>query len=138
MSGILTEVDRLYEGCVTDPHRWHEQAFVDWADTVASGEPLDREAARQVRRIVSVARRLATFWAERDLTAAPDDWRSRVDVALGPRAWRPQLELAEHLLDLSPDEDTFAVVVNLFPLVRNQPFMDGIDYSAWREGRVQS
>lgn len=138
MSSILGEVDRLYEGCVTDPRGWHDQAFADWAETVTSGDALDRDTAKWIRRIVGAARKLAAFWSERDLDHAPDDWRSRVDVAMGPRAWRPQLELAEHLLDLSPDEEAFSVVVDLFPVVRNQPFMDGITYREWLELHGQS
>jgi hypothetical protein len=133
LSGLLTEIDRLYEGCVMEPEQWHDQAIADWAEAIGNDE-LDGTSARLVRRVLGVARRLVGFW-DRASQPAPDDWRSRVDVALGAKAWRPQLELAEHLLETSSDEETFDVVAALFPLVRNQPFLDGIAYDDWLEGR---
>jgi hypothetical protein len=138
MTALLGEVDRLYEDCVMTPARWHEQAFIDWADGVAAGNELDRVSARQVRRILVAARKLAAFWSDRDPVGAPEDWRSRVDVALGSRAWRPELELARHLLDVDGTEEAFATVCRLFPLVHHEPFLDGIGYDEWREGHDQT
>jgi hypothetical protein len=132
MSGLLAEVDALYEGCVTEPGRWNDQAFADWSDAVAGSAVLDRESARAIRRCLTAARKLQLFWSDRLMAQAPESWRSRVDFALGARAWRPQLELAEHLLTTQPSEQVFDVVASLFPLVRNQPFLDGIDYEEWR------
>lgn len=126
---LLSEIDRLYEGCVTDPDRWHPQAIADWADAVSSGD-IDRRAARSIRRVIAVAGKLVAFW---QASSAPPsgDWRSRVDVAVGVKAWRPQLELAEYLLESHRDEETFDVVAALFPVVRNQPFLDGVTYAEW-------
>ena len=131
MSSLLYEVDRLYEGCVTDPERWGDQAFADWTDGVASTNALDRDSAKAIRRCVNAARKLQRFWVDRSMANAPDSWRSRVDLALGARAWRPQLELAEHVLATDPSEEVFVVVADLFPLVRNQPYLDGISYEEW-------
>ncbi|MGI9665838.1 MAG: hypothetical protein ACR2N2_01895 [Acidimicrobiia bacterium] len=135
MSGLLTAVDELYDGCVTDPASWHDQAFVDWGDAVATSYTLDRQSARAVRRCLNAGRKLQLFWVDRSTAQAPTAWRSRVDLALGARAWRPQLELAEYLLDRDGDEAVFDVVTALFPLVRNQPFMDGVAYDEWLASR---
>lgn len=134
---VIEEVDALYEGCVMDPDRWGEQAFADWVDGVALSTPLDRETARFVRRCVTAARKLAAYWRDADRARAPDDWRARVDLALGARAWRPQLELAHRLLDREPDPHLFARVSELFPVVTNQPFLDGIGYEEWLRERLQ-
>lgn len=136
MSFVLAEVDLLYEGCVTDPQRWDVSALQDWAEGVAASDELDREAAKYLRRVVRAATKLAAFWATTSSVGAPDEWQSRVDMALGARAWRPVLELAELLLDQTGAESAFVRVSELFPVVNNQPFMDGIDYETWmREDR---
>jgi hypothetical protein len=135
LSGLLAEVDTLYEACVMDPDRWQEQAFIDWADGVSVGYSLDRTSAKYVRRSMTMGTKLAAFWSAHAELRGTESWRSRVDIAMGARAWRPQLDLAEYLLHTSPTEDVFDVVVELFPLVRNQPFMDGIAYEEWLETR---
>ena len=134
---LLSEIDALYQQCVTEPDRCGEQFFADWADGVAANDHLDRDSARSIRRCITAARKLASFWQDRDASAT-EDWRSRVDIALGPRAWRPQLELAEHLLDSTGSEEAFSYVRTLFPVVRNQPFLDGQGYDAWLEARRKS
>ena len=94
---------------------------------------VDKEVARYLRRIVNAARRIAAFWESDDAPSAAADWRSRVDIALGARAWRPQLDLALHLLERDGDEASFTCVADLFPVVMHQPFLDGIDYRTWRD-----
>ena len=134
---LVDDVDDLYRGCVMDPGRWGEQAFADWLDGVALSASIDRETARFVRRCVSAARKLAAYWSDADRSRAPDDWRGRVDLSLGARAWRPQLELARSLLDRHPDPVLFDRVRELFPVVTNQPFLDGIEYDQWLQDRSQ-
>ena len=128
---LIDEVDRLYEGCVTEPARWNDQAFADWADGVAQGEPIGRNLARHIRRCLAAGRRIAAFWRDADISPEPDDWRSGVDVALGNRAWRPQLDLAMAILERSPDPEVFDRVASLFPVVHHQPFLDDITYDEW-------
>lgn len=118
-----------------EPERWGDQAFTDWAEGTAQSDVVDRDLARHLRRCLTAARRLAAFWESADRSKAPDDWRARVDVALGPRAWRPQLELAEALLERTEDPETFERVAALFPVVTNQPFLDGIDHATWLQDR---
>ncbi len=131
MSALLSDIDDLYRSCVMEPDRWTDQAFSDWAESAASGPDVDRTVARYLRRVIGAARRLSAHWQDA-AQPGPDDWRSRVDVALGARAWRPQLELAIHLLETAPDEARFDVVASLFPVVMHTPFMDGITYDEWR------
>lgn len=130
MSGILDDIDELYEGCVMAPERWNSQAFADWSEAVAGTNDLDRQQAKYVRRAITAARKLQAFWVDKQKASA-DGWHARVDLAMGPRAWRPQLDLAEYLLGSSPSQETFDRVSSLFPLVMNEPFMDGITYEEW-------
>ena len=133
---LLDDVDGLYASCVMDPGRWNDQAFADWVDAVSLTEGIDREVTKLLRRCLNAARRLAAFWVAADTARAPDDWRGRVDLALGVRAWRPQLDLARLLLERNGDRATFERVAELFPVVTNQPFLDGIDYQDWVHGSV--
>ena len=129
---LIQEVDLLYERCVSAPDECNDQFFVDWADGMASAEEMDRANARSIRQCIRVGQRLAAFWAAAD---PPDgsDWRSRVDMALGARAWRPQLDLARNLLERHPSEEHYDAVAALFPLVHNEPFLDGASYEEWIE-----
>ena len=137
MSGVLGEIDRLYEGCVVEPRRWPDQALADWSDAVVAGGDVDRTQARYIRRALNAARKLRAFWLD-DSRSQPDDWRSGVDLALGTRAWRPQLDLAEHILARSGSPSAFDKVVELFPVVMNEPYMDGISYEVWLDRRDEA
>lgn len=136
MSGLLDAVDALYRGCSMDPGKWNEQAFVDWSEAVASDSPIDKEIARHVRRCLMAGRRIAAFWVDRGRDGAPEDWKARVDMAIGVKAWRPQLDLAFELLARSEDESTFERVSALFPVVNNVPYLDGVEYETWRQDRL--
>lgn len=133
---LLDEVDDLYEMAVTQPHALNDQAVADWAESVAAGYPMDREGAKYVRRCISAARKLSSFWGDRDPgEIIPDEWRSRVDMALGARAWRPQLDLARRVLESVPSEDVYVRASELFRIVNGSPFLDGMSYDEWRETR---
>ncbi|MCL1597671.1 MAG: hypothetical protein M3094_00695 [Actinomycetia bacterium] len=137
MIWLLDDVDRLYEGVVMDPDSWIEQRFVDWSESVVSGGEIDREISRRLRRVMATARKLRAFWS--DGTDRPDlEWRSKVDIALGPRAWRPVMNLAMILLDSHPDEELFEHTAGLFRIVNNAPYLDGIGYEKWSERHTPS
>ena len=130
---VLRAIDNLYESVVTAPDDWTEQGFTDWAnEALTDAAELPREVIRQVRRSLRAALKLQAFW----VTAAPtvsdqDDWRSKVDIALGPRAWRPTLDLARAGLDHAQCEELFVEVKERFAVVNSERWMDGIDYEAW-------
>lgn len=131
---LLDEIDHLYEQAVMEPAALSDQAYVDWSDAVAVSYELDRERAKYVRRCVNISRRLAEFWSSREGGGDdPEDWRSRVDLSLGVRAWRPQLDLAGKLLEATGERAAFDRVVALFRIVNNEPFLDGISYDDWRD-----
>jgi hypothetical protein len=132
MSDRVATVVVLYEGVVLDPARWNEQMFVDWTDTVnADGSP-SRVEAKYIRRALRVAQTLRAFWI--DAADRPDlGWESRVDLALGPKAWRPVLDLAEVRLSDTGSEEAFAGVVRFFPLVHGEDFLDGIGFDEWSQ-----
>lgn len=133
---LLDEVDRLYERSVMEPASVGERTLEDWANDVSTGYAVDRAGAKFVRRCLTVARKLATFWLEHD-RASNDatDWRQRVDVALGIRAWRPQLDLARYLLAESPSPEVFEHVARLFRLVNSEEFLEGVTYEEWLDTR---
>lgn len=115
------------------PEAWNEQSFADWADdTLVDAADLPREAVREVRRCLRAAQQLQAFWAKSEHTVSDhDDWRSRVDIALGPRAWRPTLHLAQLGLDNAPSEELFLEVKERFAVVYSERWMDGIDFEDW-------
>jgi hypothetical protein len=43
------------------------------------------------------------------------------------------LELAQHVLEVSGDEVTYDKVVELFRIVNNTPYLDGMSYEVWFE-----
>lgn len=134
MSGRVTAVEALYEAVVTDPGSWNEQMFVDWSESVVADGPVSKDEAKYVRRALRMAQKLRVFWIDapvrRDL-----GWESRVDLALGPRAWRPVLDLAEAQLRNSRSEEAFTDVANLFPLVNGDKFLDGMNFDDWRDSQ---
>lgn len=135
MTNLLDDAERLYCGVVTDPEKWNEQARSDWAGAISTTTSIDKVAAKHLRRIVRMAGKLQQFWeTDPRRTDATIDWHSRVDIALGPRAWRPMLELATHLLDEHPSEDLFDRAGELFRVVNRVEWMDGVTYQEWRGG----
>jgi hypothetical protein len=130
--GLLSRVDALYESVVTQPDHWTEDTFADWASEATAGAVAPRPAAREIRRCLRNGARLRDFWMRDE--ARPDDhgdWRSRVDVALGPRAWRPLLEIARLGLEDAPTEDLFREVQERFRLVYSDRWMEGVSFSEW-------
>ena len=130
MSNRVRAVESLYEAVVMDPERWNEQMFVDWTDSFDSDGSVSRVEAKYIRRALRTAQALRTFWQD-----APDrsdlTWDSRVDLALGPKAWRPVLELARIRLRSSRSEDGFIDVARLFRLVNGEDYLDGIGFDEW-------
>lgn len=145
---LLGAIDGLYESVVSDPAAWREQAFADWAsDALGDLGPLPRPFAREVRRAIRASQRLQRFWADQPVacdgsggfdpgepTSVEADWRARVDAALGARAWRPSLAIAQIGLDLDPSPALFDEVKRRFPLVHFERWMDGLTYDEWVAG----
>jgi hypothetical protein len=135
VTALLDEVETLYEGAVMRPDQWGDQAVVDWAEGVSTVASVDQVSAKHLRRIVRIAGKLQQFWeSDSRLHDSGIEWQSRVDIALGPRAWRPMLELATHLLAGSPSEELFDRVGRLFKVVNNAEWMDGMPYDQWLAG----
>jgi hypothetical protein len=131
----LRAIDGLYEAVVTDPGDWNDQAFADWAnEALIEAAGLSRPALREIRRCVRAAQKLQAFWiSEQQVVADHDDWRSRVDIASGPRAWRPTLDLAQLGLAAFPCEELFDEVKARFAVVNSQRWMDGIGFEEWQQ-----
>ena len=132
MSRLLSDAAALYETAVLSPDALTEQAITDWFEGAAATGDLDKKSAKLLRRLVRTAQKLAVFWASDsragDLSL---EWRTRVDIAMGPRAWRPVLDLGQHLLEQHPDEDVFNSVGELFRIVNGEVWLEGIAYEAW-------
>ena len=134
MSGVLADVEALFETAVMSPDDLTEQSIADWFDGVAATADLDKQSAKLLRRLVRTAQKLGVFWASDGRAGdASLDWRTRVDIAMGPRAWRPVLDLSQHLLEQQPDGRTFESVVELFRIVNGEVWLEGISYEAWLE-----
>ncbi len=129
--GLLAAVDALYAGVVTEPERWTAQALEDWAGDLAAGDPLDRNQVRAIRACLRNAARLRDFWSGPAPAVEADEWQARVDVAMGPRAWRPTLELAMEGLQSEPSAELFDEVKNRFRIVASEHWMDGVSYDEW-------
>ena len=131
---LIYSIESLYESVVTDPEGWRDQAFADWAnDTLVDVADLPKEAIRQVRRSLTAAQKLAAFWSTGSSEVADhDDWRSKVDIGLGPRAWRPTLEIAQIGLEEAPSEELFHEVKDRFAVVNSERWMDDTTYDEWQ------
>jgi hypothetical protein len=134
VSGLLRDVDALYESAVMDPDAMSQQAITDWFEGIAATTDLDKQTAKLLRRLVRTVQKLATFWAaDARLGDLSLGWRTRVDIALGPRAWRPVLDLSQHLLEVGPSEEIYASVADLFRVVNGESWAEGLTYDAWLE-----
>lgn len=139
MSGtlrLLHVLDRLYEGAVTDPAAWSEQAIAEAAADAMNDldEPPPKQVARAFRAGTRRARRLCEYWGEKGPAGLPD-WRLGVDEALGSRGWEPTLDLAMAGLDAEPGPELFEEVRARFRLVHFQPWMEGVTFEEWRAAR---
>jgi hypothetical protein len=132
VSALLDAVDSLYEAAVMEPQSWTPQGVADWMEGISADRSIDPQTAKLLRRVIKTAERLQDFWVvdsrQSDLSVP---WQSRVDLALGPRAWRPVLDLARHALDQHPTQETFDTVGALFRLVNNRPWLDGLTFEEW-------
>lgn len=132
MSVLIREVENLYRGVVTEPDLWSSQAVADWMEGTTTSDEIDKVTAKHLRRVVTMANKLRTFWSTDPRVASGTiAWESRVDLAFGPRAWRPVLDLADHLFELRPTQELFATVATLFRVVNNRPWLDGMTYEEW-------
>ena len=136
---VLRRVDDLYESVVTAPEAWTDGLFEEWgADVFSEGTPPSRETARELRRCLRMARRLREFWIDPPAGVPSDagDWRTRVDVAFGVRAWRPVLGIAQVGLREGPSEELFEEAKLRFREVNGVPWMDGVSYDEWAAERT--
>ena len=134
---LLARIDELYEGVVMNPAGWDDATLTDWMNALSdsAGEAPDRELARGIRRCVRAAQKMREFWQVDDPSRPADggDWRTRVDLALGPRAWRPTLELALAALERAPSENLYGEVKVRYRVVNSERWMDGISFEEWRD-----
>lgn len=131
--GIVHQCDALYAGVCFEPAAWPDSALADWMEGIASGGAIDRELARELRRVVRAAQRLRDFWAEPADNLPPDhgDFRTRVDIGAGVKAWRPVLAIAQLGLDAFPAPELFAEVKERFRVVAGEAWMEGVSYDQW-------
>jgi len=133
---LVRMIDDLYAEVVTVPGAWSDARAVEWGTDVLAGEAADRETARHLRRVLRMTMKLAEFWRDpppgtpRDL----DDWRSRVDLAVGARAWRPVLDIALGGLHAAPSVELFDEVKARFRVVNNEFWMEGVGFAEWQSG----
>ena len=130
----LAGVDALYERVVNSPEAWTDAVFEDWAEeALGGGSAPSRDLARELRRCLRAARKMRDFWLDPPPGVPSDagEWRTRVDVALGIRAWRPLLEIAQAGLRAAPSEELFEETKLRFREVHTERWMEGVSYDEW-------
>jgi hypothetical protein len=130
---LIAELDRLYRMAVMEAAEHRDE------DLLARGEEslearghlarMDRLVLRLVRRGVRTAIKLRSFWESRP--SGPIDWRSRVDEALGGRAWLPGLQLAQWGLEVEPSPELFEEVQRRFAWAYLRPWLEGVTYEGY-------
>lgn len=135
--GLIHSCEDLYAQVCFDPNAWPDTALADWIVGVGESGELDRETARELRRVTRAAQKLRRFWAEPPPNVPPDhgDFRTRVDIAVGVSAWRPLLAIARHGLEVAPDSALFEQGKELFRVVAGEHWMEGVSYEAWLSER---
>lgn len=130
---LLRSVDLLFEGVVTSPAAWPDEALASWAEEAVASEPAEKTVVRPLNRCLRAARKLRDFWATPPpgVLDASVGWRSRVDIALGSRAWRPTLDLAVAGLDAAPSAELFEEVRARFRVVNSELWMEGVTFDEW-------
>jgi hypothetical protein len=125
----------MYRGVVLRPGVWDDATLAEWLDGSAGDaeQVVSKDLARELRRCVRAAQRMRDFWLEDDPSRPADagDWRTRVDMAMGPRAWRPTLAIAQLGLEENPSADLFEEVRERFRVVHSERWMEGVDYQEW-------
>jgi hypothetical protein len=130
--GLVRRVDDLYESVVTHPERWTDDSFGEWAAEVVIGSVPSKATAREIRRCLRVAVRLRDFWmVDEERPDDHGDWRTRIDLAMGPRAWRPSLAIAQIGLEEAPTEELFEEVRERFRVVNSNRWMEEVTFYEW-------
>lgn len=131
---LLRRLDGLYRSVVTSPESWSDDEFAGFA-TEMFGEQRrpSRTTAKHGRAALRMAVKLRDFWAEPPAGTPSDagDWRTRVDLAYGVRAWRPLLDIARSGLDEAPSGELFDETKRRFREVHGVPWMEGVSFEQW-------
>jgi len=135
-ASLPAAVDELYRRAVEEPSVVDDAWLASWLDEIGAGlePPVDPVIAKSIRTAARRAKRLARYWAGRDPSRLPD-WRNGVDEVLGSAGWRPALALARRGLELDPTPEAFREVQERFRAVHFQPWMEGISFEEYLEGR---
>ena len=128
MLALLREMDDLYASVTLEPGSWDDAAFADWVEARSQdAATLDREAVKIVKRAVRRSLRLQRYWLAKQ--TGPEDWRMRVDEALGSAGWRPGLDLAEWGMRTHPDPELFEELGRRFRATNFRPLP--LSYEEW-------
>lgn len=130
---MLQQCEELYCRVCLDPDEWSDAALADWIAAAAEVVSPDKEVARELRRVLRIAHKLREFWVA-GASGRPEDhgdWRTRVDIAIGPKAWRPLLALARLGLARQPSRELFEEVKQRFRVVSAERWMEGVEYDEW-------
>ncbi|MDH3500768.1 MAG: hypothetical protein OEM97_11630, partial [Acidimicrobiia bacterium] len=112
--------------------RWSDDVMAEWASEAPAGAEPSKAIAREIRRCLRVAQKLRSFWLDGDARPSDHgDWRTRVDLAMGSRAWRPTLEIARIGLDEAPSESLFEEVRSRFRVVNSDRWMEEVSFAEW-------
>jgi hypothetical protein len=131
-------MDDLFERAASEPSSCGDDLLAAWLqDALGTLEPpVGRALAREARRAVRLARRLARYWADPVRAGQiPADWRQAVDAALGSTGWEPSLAVARLGLEQDPSPALFAEVRCRWRQVHFAPWQEGATYEEWLASR---
>ena len=136
--GLIEQCEQLYADACFDGESLPDSALADWIDGIATSAEIDKGIARELRRVLRATQKLRDFWLAPASGRPPDhgDWRTRVDIGLGIKAWRPLLEIARIGLETKPSDELYGQVKDRFRVVSGEGWMEGITYEQWRDGRT--
>jgi hypothetical protein len=135
---VVESLDSVYERVLADPPGVRDADLLSWVGEALTAlePPVDKQIAREARRVARLARRLAAFWSDPErIDGRPDDWRSGVDEALGSRGWQPTLDIIRHGLEADPSPELFEEMQFRFAVVHFRPWLEGIDYESYLASR---
>lgn len=136
--GLIEQCEQLYADACFDAESLPDTVLADWIEGIATSTEVEKEVARELRRVLRATQKLRDFWLAPASERPPDhgDWHTRVDIGLGIKAWRPLLEIARIGLETQPSEELYGQVKDRFRVVSGERWMEGVTYEQWRDGRT--
>lgn len=79
--GLIGQCEQLYTDACVAGETLPDSALADWIEGIAASMEVNKEVARELRRVLRATQKLRNFWQAPTAGRPPDhgDWRTRVD-----------------------------------------------------------